>query len=40
MKGDYVAFVRTVFAFEAGNYTTLDQFKSMVHLNLNTTDYT
>ena len=39
-KGDYDAFVRTVFAFEAGNYTTLDQFKSMVHLNLNTTDYT
>ncbi|MBQ5657138.1 MAG: BspA family leucine-rich repeat surface protein, partial [Bacteroidaceae bacterium] len=39
-KGNYDAFVRTVFAFEAGNYTTLDQFKSMVHLNLNTTDYT
>ena len=34
-KGDYDAFVRTVFAFEAGNYTTLDQFKSMMHLNLN-----
>ena len=39
-KGDYDAFVRTVFAFEAGNYTTLDQFKSMVHLNLNNSDFT
>ena len=39
-KGDYDAFVRSVFAFEAGKYTTLDQFKSMVHLNLNETDYT
>jgi predicted ribosomally synthesized peptide with SipW-like signal peptide len=39
-KGDYDAYVRTVFAFEAGKYTTLDQFKQMVHLNLNTTDYT
>ena len=38
-KGDYDAFVRTVFAFEAGNYTTLDQFKSMVHMNLNESDY-
>ena len=39
-KGDYDAFVRSVFAFEAGKYTTLDQFQKMVHLNLNTTDYT
>ena len=39
-KGDYDAFVRSVFAFEAGKYSTLDQFKSMVHLNLNETDYT
>ena len=39
-KGDYDAFVRTVFAFEAGNYTTLDQFKSMMHLNLNSSDFT
>ena len=38
--GDYDAFVRSVFAFEAGKYSTLDQFKSMVHLNLNETDYT
>ena len=38
-KGDYDAFVRSVFAFEAGKYTTLDQFKQMVHLNLNETDY-
>jgi surface protein len=39
-KGDYNAYVRTVFAFEVGRYTTLDQFKSMVRLNLNETDYT
>jgi predicted ribosomally synthesized peptide with SipW-like signal peptide len=39
-KGDYDAFVRSVFAFEAGNYTTLDQFKSMMHLNLNEDDFT
>ena len=39
-KGDYDAYVRSVFAFEAGKYTTLDQFKQMVHLNLNETDYT
>ena len=39
-KGDYDAYVRTMFAFEAGSYTTLDQFKQMVHLNLNETDYT
>ena len=39
-KGDYDAYVRSVFAFEAGKYTTLDQFRKMVHLNLNTTDYT
>ena len=39
-KGDYDAFVRTVFAFEAGKYTTLSEFRNMVHLNLNETDYT
>ena len=33
--GDYNAYVRSVFAFEAGNYTTLDAFRAMVHLNLN-----
>ena len=38
-KGDYDAYVRSVFAFEAGKYTTLDQFKQMVHLNLNNTDW-
>ena len=38
-KGDYDAFVRSVFAFEAGNYKTLDEFQKKVHLNLNTTDY-
>ena len=39
-KGDYDAYVRSVFAFEAGNYKTLDEFKKMVHLNLNETDFT
>ena len=39
-KGDYDAYVRTVFAFEAGNYTTLEEFQKMVHLNLNDTDWT
>ena len=38
-KGNYDAFVRTIFAFEAGNYETLDQFRSMVHLNLNQKDF-
>ena len=38
-KGDYDAFVRSVFAFEAGKYTTLDEFQKMVHLNLNETDW-
>ena len=37
--GTYDAYVRTIFAFEAGNYETLDQFLSMVHLNLNETDF-
>ncbi len=39
-KGDWDAYVRTVLAFEAGNYTTLDEFNAKMHLNLNTTDYT
>ena len=39
-KGDWDAYVRTVFAFEAGNYTTLDEFNAKMHLNLNTTDFT
>ena len=39
-KGDYDAFVRSVFAFEAGKYATLAEFRQMVHLNLNETDYT
>ena len=38
-KGDYDAYVRSVFAFEAGKYTTLDEFQSMVHLNLNESDW-
>ena len=39
-RGDYDAYVRSVFAFEAGKYTTLDEFQKMVHLNLNETDWT
>ncbi len=33
--GDYSAFVRTYFAFEAGSFETFDEFKKMIHLNLN-----
>ena len=39
-KGDYDAYVRSVFAFEAGNYATVAEFEKMVHLNRNTTDWT
>ena len=39
-KGSYDAYVRSVFAFEAGKYTTLDEFKSMMHLNLNESEFT
>ena len=39
-KGDYDAYVRSAIAFEAGKYETLDEFLSMVHLNINTEDYT
>ena len=39
-EGASDAYVRTIFAFEAGNYTTLDEFQKMVHLNLNETDFT
>ena len=39
-KGASDAYVRTIFAFEAGKYTTLGEFKSMMHLNLNETDFT
>ncbi len=38
--GDYDAYVRLYFAFEAGNYVRYDRFKNMVHLNLNETDWT
>ena len=38
-KGDYDAYVRTWFAFEANGYT-VDQFKELFHLNLNDTDWT
>ncbi len=37
--GDYDAFVRSVFAFEANGYT-LDQFRELFHLNLNESDWT
>jgi len=39
-KGDWDAYVRTVFAFEAGNYETLADYLAAVHLNLNETDWT
>jgi predicted ribosomally synthesized peptide with SipW-like signal peptide len=38
-KGDYDAYVRTVFGFEANGYT-LAQFQELFHLNLNDTDWT
>ena len=38
-KGDYDAYVRSVFAFEANGYT-LEQFKELFHLNINETDWT
>ena len=39
-KGSYDAYVRTVFAFEAGNFETASEFLKMVHLNLNDTNFT
>lgn len=36
--GDYEAYVRTVLAFEAGQYT-FEQFQEKLHLNLNQTDW-
>ena len=39
-KGDFDAYVRTVFAFEAGNFETLTEYLKKVHLNLNETDWT
>lgn len=38
-KGDFDAYVRSVFAFEANGYT-LDQFKELFRLNINETDWT
>ena len=38
-KGDYDAYVRSVFAFEANGYT-VEQFKELFHLNINETDWT
>lgn len=36
--GDLPASVRTVFAFECGDYSW-DEFQTMIHMNLNDTDY-
>jgi predicted ribosomally synthesized peptide with SipW-like signal peptide len=36
-KGDYGAYVRIYFAFEAGNFDTFNEFREMIHLNLNET---
>ena len=38
--GDYDAYVRLYFAFEAGNFVRLNRFKEMVHLNLDTANWT
>jgi len=38
-KGDWDAYVRTVFGFEANGFTEA-QFKELFHLNLNDTDWT
>ncbi len=37
-SGDYGAYVRIYFAFEAGNFDTFNEFREMIHLNLNETD--
>ena len=39
-SGNIGAYVRNYFACEAGRYTTLADFQSKIHLNLNTTDWT
>ena len=38
-KGDYDAYVRSVFAFEANGYT-FEEFQELFHLNINETDWT
>ena len=38
--GDYDAYDRLYFAFEAGNFVRLNRFKEMVHLNLDTANWT
>ncbi|MBR3964811.1 MAG: BspA family leucine-rich repeat surface protein [Clostridia bacterium] len=35
--GDHSAYVRIYFAFEAGMFTDYDEFKTMIHVNLNDT---
>ena len=37
--GTNSAYVRNFFAFEAGAYTSFEQFKEKIHLNLNETDW-
>ncbi len=37
--GDYSAYVRIYFAFEAGNYTTKTLFDDKIHINLNDKDW-
>ena len=39
-KGDWDAYVRSVFAFEAGSYTSLEEYLKDVHLNLNQSEWT
>ena len=39
-KGGYDTYVRTVFAFEAGQYKTLAEFLKMAHLNRNEINWT
>jgi len=39
-KGDWDAYVRSVFAFEAGSYTSLEEYLKDVHLNLNESEWT
>ncbi len=34
-NGDYNAYVRVFFAFEAGNYVNFEDFQNKIHLNLN-----
>lgn len=37
-KGDFAAYVRTVFAFECGDFSW-EEFRKLIHINLNDEDY-